>query len=141
MADDGFAVRATPAAAAAIGALRGKARKSYDAFESELRKQGCKVAGYRLLAEKRAGYSDYCRKALVENWRVITTFEPGVAIVVALGRHDEQGFYADLATTLKIGAVGQGREEKPACCGEDGWPSTGLTREERGKRPRRSAAA
>jgi hypothetical protein len=48
MADDGFAVRATPAAAAAIGALRGKARKSYEDFENELRKQGCKIAGYRV---------------------------------------------------------------------------------------------
>jgi hypothetical protein len=82
MADDDFAVRATPAAATVIGAPRGKARKSYEDFENELRKQGCKVAGYRLLAGKRAGYSEYCCKALVENWRVITTFEPGVAIVV-----------------------------------------------------------
>ena len=45
MAGKDFAVRATPAAVAAIDGLRGRARKSYEAFEGELRKQGCKVAG------------------------------------------------------------------------------------------------
>lgn len=137
MAGDGFAVRATPAAAAAIGALRGRAHKSYETFERELRRAGCKVAGYRLLAPDRLGYSEYCCKPLVENWRAITTFEPGVAIVVALGRHDEQGFYADLAKTFAIGAVGQVREEKPNCCGESGWPSVGSRREKRRKRTAR----
>lgn len=98
MADREFTVRATRAAATAIEGLRGKARKSYEAFEAELRKQGCKVAGYRLLAGD-GGHSEYCCKRLVEDWRVITTFEPGVAIVVALGRHDDRAFYAELATT------------------------------------------
>lgn len=49
MADKTFTIRATREATAAIAGLRGKARKNYDAFEAELRKQGCKVAGYRLL--------------------------------------------------------------------------------------------
>jgi hypothetical protein len=51
-------VRATPSAAAAIQALRARARKSYESSERELRRQDCKVAGYRLLAEDRGGYSD-----------------------------------------------------------------------------------
>jgi hypothetical protein len=131
MAGKDFALRVTPAAAAAIEGLRGTPRKSYDAFESELRKQGCKVAGYRLLGAEEGRYSEHCCKRLVEDWRAITTFEPGVAIVVTLGRHDDRAFYADLAKTLEIGAVGQRREEKPACCGEDGWPSVGLTPSER----------
>jgi hypothetical protein len=131
MAGKDFAVRATPAAAAAIEGLRGTARKSYDAFERELRKQGCKVGGYRLLGAEKGGYSEYCCKRLVEDWRAITTFEPGVAIVVALGRHDDRTFYVDLAKTLEIGEVGQRREEKPGCCGEDGWPSVGSTPSER----------
>jgi hypothetical protein len=130
MAGEGFAVRATPAAAAAIEGLRGTARKSYDAFEAEMRKQGCKVAGYRLLAEDGA-YSEYCCKRLVEDWRVISTFEPGIAIIVALGRHDDSAFYADLAKTYEIGPIGQRREEKPACCGENGWPGVGPTPSER----------
>lgn len=124
MAGKDFAVRATPAAATAIDGLRGRARKSYEAFEAELRKQGCKVAGYRLLAED-GGYSELCCKRLVEDWRVIITFELGVAIVVAVGRHDDRAFYADLAKTIEVAPIGQRREEKPDCCGEDGWPSIG----------------
>lgn len=118
-------MRATPAAVAAIDRLRARARKSYAAFEAELRKQGCGVAGYRLLGPEDGGYSEFCCKRLVDDWRAITTFEPGVAIVVAVGRHDSRAFYAELSKTLEIDAVGQGRKEKPACCGEDGWPSVG----------------
>lgn len=131
MAGKDFAVRATPAATAAIEGLRGKARKSYDAFERELRKQGCKVGGYRLLGAEKGSYSEYCCKRLVADWRAIITFEPGAAVIVALGRHDDRAFYADLATALEIGAVGQRREEKPACCGKDGWPSVGPIPSER----------
>jgi hypothetical protein len=86
MAGRDLTLRATPAAAAAIDRLRGKARKSYGAFEAELRKQGCRVAGYRLLGIEDGGYSEFCCKQLVDDWRAITTFEPGVAIVVAVGR-------------------------------------------------------
>jgi len=114
--------------------LRGPARKRYEAFETELRRQGCKVAGYRLLAPDRGDHSEYCCKRLVDDWRVITTFEPGVVIVVAVGRHDEQGFYAGVARTLEIAAVGQSRGSKPDCCGSDGWPSVGSTPDERRKR-------
>jgi hypothetical protein len=124
MAGEDFSVLATRAAAGAIEELRGRARKSYEAFEAELRKQGCKVAGYRLLGAD-GGHSEYCCKRLLADWRAITTFEPGVAIVVALGRHEERGFYADLAKTLEIGAAGRRRQEKPGCCGEDSWPSVG----------------
>jgi hypothetical protein len=125
MAGKDFAVRATPAAVAAIERLRGTARKSYGAFEAELRKQGCKVAGYRLLGAEDGACSEFCCKRLVDDWRAITTFEPGAAIVVAVGRHNSRAFYAELSKTLEIGAAGQGRKEKPACCGEAGWPSVG----------------
>jgi hypothetical protein len=127
MAGEDFAVRATPAAAVAIEGLRGTARKSYAIFEAELRKQGCKVAGYRLLGAEGGGYSEYCCKRLVDDWRVIASFEPEAAIIVAVGRHDDRAFYADLATTLEIGAIGRRRGEKPGCCGEIGWPSIGPT--------------
>lgn len=70
MADNEFTIRATRAAVATIDDLRGKARKSYENFEGELRKQGCMVAGYRLLAED-GGLSEYCCKRLVEDWRTI----------------------------------------------------------------------
>lgn len=126
MAGKDFRLRATPAAAAAIERLRGTARKSYAAFEAELRKQGCRVAGYRLLGAEDGGYSEFCCKRLVDDWRAITTFEPGVAIVVAVGRHDSRAFYAELSKMFAVGAVGQERTAKPACCGKGGWPSVGL---------------
>jgi hypothetical protein len=126
MADKKFTIEATRAVAAAIDGLRGRARKSYEAFEGELRKQGCKVGGYRLLGHD-GELSEYCCKRLAENWRAITTFEPGAVIIVAINRHDDRAFYADLAKTLEIGATGQRRLEKPACCGADGWPSIGPT--------------
>jgi hypothetical protein len=72
------------------------------------------------------GYSEYCCKRLVDDWRVIATFEPGIAIVIAVGRHDSRAFYVELSKKFAIGAVGQGREEKPVCCGKGGWPSVGL---------------
>jgi hypothetical protein len=139
MAGRDLTLRATPAAAAAIDRLRGRARKSYAAFEAELRKQGCRVAGYRLLGADHGGYSELCCRRLVDDWRAITTFEPGVAIVVAVGRHDSRAFYVELSQTLAIGAVGQGRQEKPACCGEDGWPSIGSSGKRTGRLKSRSA--
>ena len=89
------------------------------------------VAGYRLLGAEDGGYSEYCCKRLVDDWRVITTFEPGIAIVVAVGRHDGRAFYAELSKTLEIGEVGRRREEKPPCCGKGGWPNVGSVPGER----------
>jgi hypothetical protein len=140
MAGKDFTLRATPAAVAAIERLRGTARRSYAAFETELRKQGCGVAGYRLLGAENGGYSEYCCKRLVDDWRVITTFEPGIAIVVAVGRHDSRAFYAELSKTLEIGVVGRRREEKPPCCGKGGWPSVGSVPGERAGRGRSRSA-
>jgi hypothetical protein len=140
MAGKDFALRATPAAVAVVERLRGTARRSYAAFETELGKQGCRIAGYRLLGAEDGGYSEYCCKRLVDDWRVITTFEPGIAIVVAVGRHDSRAFYAELSKTLEIGAVGRRREEKPPCCGKGGWPSVGSVPGERtGRGKSRSA--
>lgn len=45
MAGKDIALRATPAAVAVIEGMRSTARRSYAAFETGLRRQGCKVAG------------------------------------------------------------------------------------------------
>jgi hypothetical protein len=82
-------------------------------LKAELRKQGCRVAGYRLLGAEDGGYSEFCCKRLVDDWRVITTFEPDGSIVVAVGCHDSRAFYAELSKTFAVGAVGQERKEKP----------------------------
>lgn len=124
MAGKDFTLRATPAAVAAIERLRGTARKSYAAFEAELRKRGCQVAGYRLLGAE-GGYSEYCCKRLVGDWRVIATFEPGIAIVIAVGLHDSRAFYAELSKKLAIRAVGQGARRSRLAAGKAVGPASG----------------
>jgi hypothetical protein len=54
---------------------------------------------------------------------VVTTFEPGIVWIIAVGEHDGPGFYKNLADNLGISSAGRRREEKPRCCGPDGWPS------------------
>jgi hypothetical protein len=49
MAGEDFSVLATRAAAGAIEELGAEPARATEAFETEPRKQGCKVAGYRLL--------------------------------------------------------------------------------------------
>ncbi|HWJ49848.1 MAG TPA: hypothetical protein VNR42_02440 [Solirubrobacteraceae bacterium] len=93
-------------------------------MEADLKAQGCRASGYRLLGND-GNWSPYCCKHLYGRWRVITTFEPGIATVTAVGKHDGPGFYTQLSHELGISGVGRGRDQKPACCGPDGWPTTG----------------
>lgn len=69
------------------------------------------MQGGRLrLIDRDGGRSEFCCRHLDRDWRLITTFEPGVAVVVAIGRHDGPGFYTSLADDLDIRPAGQGRE-------------------------------
>jgi hypothetical protein len=107
-----------------IGGLRSRARQDYADLERELTTQGCKAAGYRLLAPT-GEPSEFCCKHLAGLWRVVTTFEPGVVWIVAVGQHDGPVFYRNLAKDYEIGAIGQRREHRSGCFGDDGWPSLG----------------
>ncbi len=93
-------------------------------MEADLKAQGCRAGGYRLLGND-GNWSPYCCKHLYGRWRVITTFEPGIATVTAVGEHDGPDFYTQLSHELGISGVGRGREQKPDCCGPDGWPTPG----------------
>jgi len=124
----GFGVRATRSAERAIRGLRGTTARRYAQFETELRAQGCRAAGYRLLAPNHGEFSSYCCKHLDRRWRVLTTFDPGLVTIVAVGEHDGEAFYQQVASTLGIRPVGSKREAKPPCCGNDGWPSVGTAR-------------
>lgn len=117
-------LRLTPSADKAVRGLRGKPAAAWIRVEAELKAQGCRAAGYRLLGSD-GNWSPYCCKHLYGRWRVITTFEPGIATVTAVGEHDGPGFYTQLSHELGISGVGRGREQKPDCCGPDGWPTTG----------------
>jgi hypothetical protein len=116
----------TPSADAAVGGLRGRAATAWRRLEPELKAQGCRAAGYRLLAED-GNWSAYCCKHLYGRWRAITTFEPRIVWVVAVGEHDGSRLYEHLSGELALAGVGRGREQKPDCCGEGGWPAVGLT--------------
>jgi hypothetical protein len=117
----------TLSADTAIRTLRGKAAADWKRLEPELKAQGCRAGGYRLLAED-GSWSLYCCKHLHGRWRVISTFEPEVVWVIAVGEHDGPQFYRQLSEELDIAGVGHGREQKPGCCGEGGWPAVGAHR-------------
>lgn len=119
-----FQILATERADEAIKGLRGEAKRSYERHKESLRDQGCRAAGYRLLDDD-GSWSDYCCLHIYGKWRVITTFEDNTVYIVSVGQHDGDGFYGELGNTLKIRAVGARREQKPQCCGTDGWPTLG----------------
>lgn len=127
MAGSRFRVQATPAADSVIRGLRGRARSDYAALEAALKAEGCRAAGYRLLNGTGLP-SEFCCKHLRGRWRVITTFDPGVVAIVAVGEHDGPRFYRNLAKQYEVGEIGQNRDQRPGCCGEEGWPSLGVTR-------------
>jgi hypothetical protein len=118
-------LRLTPSADAAVRKLRGKPAEDWDRLKPELKAQGCRAAGYRLLGE--GVWSLYCCKHLHGQWRVISTFEPGIVWVIEVAEHDGPGLYKRLSDELGISAVGRRREEKPRCCSDDGWPTIDAT--------------
>lgn len=109
---------------AKIGALRGKERASYEAAKSDLEAQGCRQGGYRLLGADGTP-SSYCCKHLHRSLRLITTYEETDVIVVAIGNHDGDAFYADLASAFETSETGQRRDQKLPCCGDRGWVGGG----------------
>jgi hypothetical protein len=99
----------------------------WNRLESELKAQGCRAGGYRLLGGD-GNWSPYCCKHLHGQWRVISTFEPGSVWIIAVGQHDGPQFYKRLSEDLAISGAGRARDQKPACCGDEGWPTIGATR-------------
>lgn len=112
-----FRIQATPAAKKAIGSLPSRTAGRFEQLRRELRSNGCKAGGYRLLSDDRTTPSTYCCKHLDRDWRVVTTFHgERVVRIVAVGRHDGLNFYARLASELGISRTGQRRDAKPPCC-------------------------
>lgn len=119
-------LRLTPSADAAVRGLRGRPAAAWGRLEPELKAQGCRAGGYRLLADD-GTWSLYCCKHLYGRWRVLSTFEPGIVWVIEVAEHDGARFYERLSEELRIAGVGHGREQKPDCCASDGWPTVGKT--------------
>jgi len=120
-----FRIQATPAAKKAIESLPRRTAGRFEQLRQELRSNGCKAGGYRLLSDDRTTPSTYCCKHLDRDWRVVTTFRTErIVRIVAIGRHDGPGFYAGLSSELGISSTGQRRDAKPGCC-VGNWPSIG----------------
>lgn len=115
-------LRLTHSADNEVRGLRGKPAAAWSRLATELKSQGCRAGGYRLLGDD-GGWSLYCCKHLYGRWRVISTFEPGIATVIAVGEHDGTQFYQRLSHELGIAGVGRARDQKPDCCGSGGWPT------------------
>lgn len=128
-----YRLRITPDAQAVRATLRGDSVDAFEKLRTALKAQACKAAGYRLLARD-GTWSEYCCVHLDRDWRVILTFDDDGGQIVHIGRHDGPEFYASLATDYDIRDTGQRREQKPACCGDEGWPSVGLSRAEKKQR-------
>jgi plasmid maintenance system killer protein len=125
-----FRLRITPAAQEVREQLRGRSATKFEALQAALKAEACKAGGYRLLARD-GEWSEFCCIHLDREWRVILTFDAGGTQIVHVGRHDGPEFYASLSSQYDIDDAGQKRDQKPACCGDDGWPSVGLSRLEK----------
>lgn len=131
-----YRLRITHDAQAVRETLRGDSVDAFEKLRTALKAQACKAAGYRLLARD-GTWSEYCCVHLDRDWQVILTFDHDGGQIVHIGRHDGPEFYAALSTEYDIRDTGQRREQKPDCCGDDGWPSVGSSRAE--KRAKRKA--
>lgn len=119
-----FRIVRTEPADATIRALRGAAKTAYQRHQREFEQQGCRAAGYRLLATD-GDFSDLCCLHLYRDWRLITTFDNSTVFIIALGRHNDANFYRALSEELELRPVGQRRANKPRCCSANGWPTIG----------------
>jgi len=102
-----------------------KGRKQYEAARDQLRGEGCKAAGKRLLAagEPRDDYA-LCQRKLYGAWRMTTAFHARTVVIVYVGRHtDAENPNDDLAAIFPhLSASGRRRSDQPACCEDPDFP-------------------
>ncbi|MGX7825355.1 hypothetical protein ACTG9Q_09695 [Actinokineospora sp. 24-640] len=110
-------VQITHPAASARDRLHRRERKQYDAWLTELKCQGCRVAGYRMTGDL---VDRLCVRHLSDNIRAITAFEaPEHAVIIAIGPHDTTNPDLDVYTQIYhlLGITPpSGERTKPACC-------------------------
>lgn len=116
-----FAVLATPIANAAIAALRGRVRTSFERKRNELVAQGCRTAGYRLTGE---GVDHICVAHLADDYRLVSVFlDKSRIAVVLVGRHTGGlgDVYRTLYELLELDVPAEPRT-RPPCCDEPNDP-------------------
>ena len=124
-----FSVSITPTGQRSVDALRGKARKSFDAAVQRLASEGCEAGDYRLTGE---GVDQICSVHLYERYRLLACFPDDQRVVVLLvGAHisddPEVDVYRTLYRLLDLPEP-TAKRTKPPCCDEVGQtPSTPMS--------------
>jgi len=118
-----FQVSITPTGQRGVDALRGKARRSFDAAVQRLASEGCAAADYRLSGEV---VDRICSLQLYGQHRVLVCFpddESVVILIVAEHRdsHPELDVYRSLYRLLELPEP-SAKRTKPPCCDESGKP-------------------
>ena len=119
-----FTVSITPTGQRSVDALRGKARKSFDAAVERLASEGCKAGDYRLTGE---GIEHICSVQLYGRHRALVCFPDDQSVVVLLvGEHTnddpEVDVYRSLYRLLELPEP-TAKRTKPPCCDEAEQPS------------------
>ncbi len=112
-----FSVSITPTGQRSVDALRGKARKSFDAAVRRLALEGCKAGDYRLTGE---GVDHICAVHLYGRHRLLACFPDDRQVVVLLvGEHTsddpEVDIYRSLYRLLDLPEP-TAKRTKPPCC-------------------------
>jgi len=116
-------VSITPTGRRSVDALRGKARRSFDAAVERLAAEGCAAGDYRLTGED---IEHICALHLYGRYRALVAFPDDASVVVLLvGEHladdPELDVYRDLYRQLGLREPAAKRT-KPPCCNEGGKP-------------------
>ncbi len=116
-----FRVSITPTGQRSVDALRGKARKSFDAAVERLASEGCKAGDYRLTG---AGVEHICSVQLYGRHRTLVCFPDDESVVVLLvGEHQrddpEVDVYRSLYRLLELPEP-SAKRTKPPCCEKAG---------------------
>lgn len=114
-----FRVSITPTGQRSVDALRGKARRSFDAAVERLASEGCKGGDYRLTGE---GIEHICSMQLYGRHRALVCFPDDESVVVLLvGEHlrddPEVDVYRSLYRLLGLPEP-SAKRTKPPCCDE-----------------------
>ena len=116
-------VNETRLAEAQAKAMRGSARKAYDAFLDDLAASGCLALGYRMTGPSLI--ERLCVKHLRGNDRAIVAFTADrTAWIVLVGPHNasspERNVYDQLYELVGHRPPDETKRRKPSCCDEDG---------------------
>jgi hypothetical protein len=118
-----FQVSITPTGQRSVEALRGKARKSFDAAIQRLAAEGCEAGDYRLSGE---GVEHICSVQLYGRHRALVCFPDDESVVVLrVGEHldddAELDVYRSLYRLLELPEP-SAKRTKPPCCDTTGKP-------------------